>query len=307
VTIAYGTRAVSLIENEHGVAGVRARQTSTSGARSIDFSASAVVLAAGGSTRMKGPLKQLLPWGNSSLVRYALDVVGQSHVAETVVVVGKQADAVRREIEGTDACVVFNPDWQEGRATSVRAGLSAVSQNIAAAIFVNADQPFLTAAVIDLILERYFQTLAPLIVPVYDGTTGSPVLFARPLFDELMQLHGEFGGKHVLESHRGRAELVNIADASAGIDLDTMDQYRGALVEAKAKATAEHFSTMPEPPISLYKLNPDNLLPPSHGTEDEFAGKPYFRCSWPSPWLPNSCSFATVMPCASTASTSTRR
>jgi molybdenum cofactor cytidylyltransferase len=209
----------------------------------------AVVLAAGGSSRMQGPLKQLLPWGDSTLVRHTLDVVSRAQVAEIVVVVGKQADEVRGELAAStcfDKCrIVENPDWQQGRSTSVRAGLKAIRPDSAAAIFVNADQPFLTAHAIDTILHRYFQSLAPIVAPVYDGVTGSPVLFARQLFGELTQLIGEDGGKKILTARADEVEQVNVVNARAALDLDTMDQYRAALAEAETNPGEGIASTVP--------------------------------------------------------------
>ena len=95
-------------------------------------------------------------------------------------------------------------------------------------IFVNADQPFLTAGVLDTLLARYAQTLAPVVAPVYAGETGSPVLFARALFDDLRMLTGEAGGKGILRAKRDEAELVEIADARPGVDVDTPEQYQEA-------------------------------------------------------------------------------
>lgn len=205
----------------------------------------AVVLAAGGASRMKGPLKQLLPWGRSTLVGHTLDVVRQSQVSEVVLVVGRDAEAVVGETRGTSVKIVHNPDWQEGRSTSVKAGTLAVRPRAAAAIFVNADQPFLTGQVIDKVLQRYFQTLAPIVVPVYGGRAGSPVLFASDLFGELGLLQGEDGGKKLLESHSSEVEKVNIVNVRAAIDLDTMEQYQAALKEAEAGHKEGIASTIP--------------------------------------------------------------
>jgi molybdenum cofactor cytidylyltransferase len=206
---------------------------------------SAVILAAGGSSRMQGPLKQLLPWGDSTLVRHTVEVVRRAQVAEIVVVVGRQAEEVRRELREMEGIrIVENPRWSEGRASSVRAGIEAVRANSAAAIFVNADQPFLTTQVIDAILQRYFQTLAPVVVPVYEGQTGSPVLFARRFFGEMRNLRAEYGGKEIFKAHRDKVETVNILNVRAGIDVDTPEQYRAALAEAKSNQVERIFSTV---------------------------------------------------------------
>ncbi len=192
----------------------------------------AIILAAGGSTRMQGELKQLLPWGDSTLVRHTAEMVRKAELTEALVVVGQRAAEVRHQVEGTGALVVENLAWAEGRSTSVRVGLDALGPEIAAAIFVNADQPFLTVEVVNALLQRYYQTLAPIVVPVYGGETGSPVLFSRELFPELRQLTGEAGGKKILQARRDEAERVTINNTDAGLDVDTPDQYQEALAKA---------------------------------------------------------------------------
>ncbi|MEW5719513.1 MAG: nucleotidyltransferase family protein, partial [Chloroflexota bacterium] len=149
---------------------------------------SAIILAAGASTRMNGRVKQLLPWRGKTLIENAIDAATRSQADETLVVLGAHADAIQPIVEKTGARIVVNPEWAEGHATSIRAGLNALALEIAAAIFVNADQLFLTRAVIDALIERYRATGAPIIASVFAGKRGSPVLFARAYFAELQAL-----------------------------------------------------------------------------------------------------------------------
>ena len=156
-------------------------------------------------------------------------------MTDVIVVVGEQAAQVKKELEPLDGIrIVENADWRKGRSTSVRAGIAAVGENFAAAIFINADQPFLTPQLIDAIILRHAQTLAPIVAPTYDGKTGSPVLFARAMFAEFEHLEGEDGGKRIMERHRGEIEKAAILDASAGVDIDTPADYQAALMQAKA-------------------------------------------------------------------------
>ncbi len=205
---------------------------------------SAIVLAAGGSSRMQGSAKQLLPWEGATMVRHAVDVASRAQVTETIAVLGNEAQRVEEQLAGSGARIVQNPDWAEGRSTSVRAGLAAISERSTAAIFINADQPFLTPQVIDTVLQRYFQTLAPIVVPLYDGVSGSPVLFARECFDELRQLRGESGGKQIVQARREEVEEVNVINSRAAIDVDTPEDYRRALDEARARPSDGIFSTI---------------------------------------------------------------
>ncbi len=219
--------AASLLQNDEiesvAMGAVKNRRAPIS---MLESRVTAVVLAAGGSTRMRGAVKQLLPWGDTTFVGNAVRVAKNSRVREIVVVTGHQAEQVKKEIRKLgEIKVAHNPDWATGRASSVRLGIQNTSANSGAAIFINADQPFLAPQVIDAVIEKFFETRAPMVVPMFDGKTGSPVLFARELFWELNALQGEQGGRDVLQKYREVLARVDIADARAALDLDTPEEY----------------------------------------------------------------------------------
>lgn len=185
----------------------------------------AIVLAAGAGARMPGRIKQLLPWRGKTLIENAIGIAAASRAVETRVVLGANAAEIRAAIHGAPARVVLNREWASGHASSIRAGLSALPREIAAAIFVNADQPLLTADVIDAMIQRYYATGARIVAPMYGGTRGSPVLFDRVHFDELMNLPGEQGGRELMVKYREQIEWVEFADAAMALDIDTPAEY----------------------------------------------------------------------------------
>lgn len=183
----------------------------------------AIILAAGAGTRMGGRVKQLLPWRGKTLIEHAIEIATQSQVNETVVVLGAHFESIRPVVAATSARVVLNRFWEDGQATSIRAGLNALAPEIEAAIFINADQPLLTSDVIDTILQRYRETDAAIIAAEYAGRRGSPVLFDRHHFAELANLQGDQGGRVLFAKYS--IERVEFADARLGIDIDTLDEY----------------------------------------------------------------------------------
>jgi len=187
----------------------------------------AIVLAAGASTRMNGRVKQLLPWRGKTLIENAIELATQSHTDETLVVLGAHADAIQPFVEKTSARIVINPQWESGHATSIRAGLRALAPEIAAAIFINADQPFLTCEVINALIQCYRDTDAPIIAFVCAGKRGSPVLFDRAYFAELEDLRGEQGGRELLEKYP--VACIEFDDTRFGIDVDTWEEYANLL------------------------------------------------------------------------------
>jgi len=185
---------------------------------------SAVVLAAGGARRL-GRLKQLLPWGGRTMIEHVVDTVLASTVDEVVVVLGCQAAAVQPALANRPVRSVVNAAWEEGLATSLRAGLAAVSPQAEAALFVLGDQPRLTAQTIDRLLAHYRATRCPIVVPVYRGRRGNPVLFARSLFPELLTLQGDVGGRVLLEKQRADIAEVDVGSDEILLDVDTLEDY----------------------------------------------------------------------------------
>lgn len=196
----------------------------------------AIVLAAGAGTRMGDRVKQLLPWAGKTLVENAVDVALHSAVDEKIVVLGAHADEIRPVLGALPVRVVTNPQWVEGHSTSIRLGLRVLSPSMDAAIFINADQPFLTPEIVNAIIQRYAETDATIVAPVYAGKRGSPVLFRRTHFDEFQRLRGEEGGREVLVRHP--VEVVSFPSAEPGIDVDTPEDYAASLGRAASPGGA---------------------------------------------------------------------
>lgn len=188
-----------------------------------------VMLAAGGATRFGGGLaKQLLPWQpGGTLVGRAADIaLAARTVDEIVVVTGHRAGEVQAALSDRPVQVAFNPDWQAGQSSSVAAGLRALTPDVAAAVFLLADQPDVQPATIDLLVERHRRSLAPVVVPVYQGgQRGNPVLFDRRTFPELLALTGDTGGRPVIQRYGTDVQLVEI-DAPLPQGVETIEDYR---------------------------------------------------------------------------------
>ncbi len=188
----------------------------------------AVVLAAGGAERFGAP-KQLLPWAGGTLLSHAVDTALASQAGPVVVVLGHQADACRAALGDRPATVVTNTDWAQGQSSSVKAGLAALPADVGAALFLLVDQPGVTLAVVDALIERHRATLAPVVWPEYEGRRGNPVLFDRVTFPALMRLSGDIGGRPVLQAYAGQAKRVPVADPGVLADIDTPGDYEQAV------------------------------------------------------------------------------
>jgi len=185
----------------------------------------AVVLAAGASTRFGQP-KLLLPWGETTLLGQVVDrALAAEGIDEVIVVVGCEGERVAAAVRDRPVRIVVNEAWVEGQGSSVRTGLAALPAGVSAALFLLADQPEVTAEVIEALVRRHRQTLAPIVAPNYRGQRGNPVLFDRSIFAELAALHGDVGGRALIERFRQQMESVDF-DAPPPFDIDTLEEYR---------------------------------------------------------------------------------
>jgi molybdenum cofactor cytidylyltransferase len=194
-------------------------------AREVWGRTAAIVLAAGGATRFGQP-KLLLPWSGTTLLGQVVDrALAAGSIDEVIVVVGCEGERVAAAVSDRPVRVVVNEAWAEGQSSSVRAGLAALPTGVSAALFLLGDQPEVTPEVIEALVQRHRQTLAPIVVPSYRGQRNNPVLFDRAAFAEMGRLRGDVGGRVLIERFQQSVERVAF-DAPPPFDIDTPEDYR---------------------------------------------------------------------------------
>ena len=202
---------------------------------------SAILLAAGESTRMGRP-KALLPWGESTLIAWQVGELRAAGVDDVVVVLGHDAQAILPAVPDLARAVV-NEGYKQGRASSLRTGAAAVSDDADPIVILNVDQPR-PRDVHERLLASHRESGALITVPVSDGKRGHPVIVAGALLDELRGATEEERGLHgVLEAHAAdvyerpfvmlaHESMANEPDLAAlyvRLDLNTPQDYEDAL------------------------------------------------------------------------------
>jgi molybdenum cofactor cytidylyltransferase len=184
---------------------------------------SAVVLAAGASTRM-GEQKLLLPLGGEPIVRRTVRHICDTGVDEVLVIVGHAHQRVLEALEGLPIRHAINEKYKEGMGSSFRTAIEHLGASDAA-LFALADQPFVTANEYRMVLDAFRQH-APAIVSVrYGDVTAPPHMFSKALFPELAQL--QHGARPVLERHSDRRIVLQFP-AELLQDVDTPEDYEAA-------------------------------------------------------------------------------
>ena len=182
---------------------------------------SAVILAAGGSSRMGRP-KQELKIGDKTLADIVIENIHNS-IADEIILVTQPGLPLIDESMYPEIKKVVNMEWETGQSSSMKAGLEVVDPESDAAMFFMADQPMVNTDIINNLILNFFENDKPVIAPRYNGKNGSPVLFNRGLFDELKTVEGDKGGRDLLKSHP--VESVDIDSPLAGMDADTPEEY----------------------------------------------------------------------------------
>jgi len=185
-----------------------------------------IVLAAGRSARLGQP-KQLLPYRGRPLLGWAMAAMAASAVDTTLVVLGHDAERVRREVALGGARVVLNERYAEGLSTSLHAGLDALQsdERIEAAVVTVGDQPLLGPEVVDALIAAYHSGGAPLVAADYGDHRGTPLLLARTLWPLARAIEGDQGARALLKAHPGEVATVPVPPDVAA-DVDTWDDYK---------------------------------------------------------------------------------
>lgn len=183
----------------------------------------AIILAAGESARLGTP-KQLLRFQGISLVRRAVASAHDAGYSPVLVVTGANAPLIEAELEGTVAVAVYNGDWKEGMASSIRAGcaeLQRLGDSLSrrdGVLLLPCDLPFVTAAQLRQMGEAQAGTNV-IVAAEYDGHLGPPVLFGLDYMGELVRLAPGGGARSILERHP--ACITRFALPEAARDIDT--------------------------------------------------------------------------------------
>jgi molybdenum cofactor cytidylyltransferase len=181
----------------------------------------AVILAAGGSSRLGQP-KQLLSFQGENLLLRAVRAALEAGCTCVIVVAGDARDRIEIELRGTPAVIVENLEWQRGIGTSVHCGLRHLLSSrpeIDAAVLLACDQPFLNAGVIASLIALQESSGKPIVASSYAGTLGIPALFHRSCFESLLALPDDSGAKMLIESRSG--DVAQVEFEKGALDIDT--------------------------------------------------------------------------------------
>lgn len=186
----------------------------------------ALVLAAGYSSRMKTN-KMLLPLGDSTVIENTVRGFLQSRVDGVAVVVGNEKEKIQQVLASYPVQLIENSRFTQGMSSSVQEGIKVLDKDAELeGIMINpGDMPLIKAETVNAILEKFKESAFPIIIPVYQGKKGHPVLFAKSLFSQLLEIGGDVGAREVVRRNNEQCCFLEVNDQGILIDIDCPEEY----------------------------------------------------------------------------------
>jgi molybdenum cofactor cytidylyltransferase len=212
-------------------------------------SVGAVILAAGGSSRLGQP-KQLLTFRGETLVGRAVRAAAEAGCEPILVVVGENSEAIKLALDIRESrissfsglervprppppprpAIIENGEWRRGVGTSIRRGLEQLPNNVEAVVLLACDQPYLDASIVSQLIAAQIETGKPIVASSYADTLGVPALFDRSCFDDLLALPDDSGAKSLMAARPN--DIAAIPFEKGAIDIDTPADFQRLIAES---------------------------------------------------------------------------
>jgi len=180
----------------------------------------AVILSGGASSRMGSP-KALLPYQGRPFLEHLLEVVQNPKIGVRRVVLGAHAEPITRAIDLDPDEIVINHEWEKGQLSSIQAGLRSLPRGTDGMVLCLIDHPLISAKLVDALIDQFYATRAPIVLPMFEGKRGHPVIFSETLYEELHRAPADVGARSVVWAHA--KEISELATVEEGCILNLND------------------------------------------------------------------------------------
>jgi molybdenum cofactor cytidylyltransferase len=185
-----------------------------------------VILAAGGSKRMGSP-KQLLKWGDQTLIEHSIEEAQGVNPKSVLVVLGANFNLIKNHIPDLQITIINNPHWEQGLGTSIAIAveyLQSSKSRVDGLLVTLCDQPLITSDYLGFLLSKFQSGKNQIFATSYgDGKHGVPALFDKVYFNELMGLRDDQGARDILK--RQANNVIGVTPPESNVDLDTKEDY----------------------------------------------------------------------------------
>lgn len=190
---------------------------------------SAIVLAAGESKRMGAANKLLLPFGGKALVAHMVDSILACHVHETLVILGYEAELVKKALSRRSVRFVENRDYSQGMTTSIQAGVRAMTAGSNGIMICLSDLPLLQSEELESLIHEFEGAYAHnkklIVLPAYRGQRGNPVIFSVYYKSQILEHEEQNGCRGLIRQNEDQVDVIEMKNAHALNDIDTKSDY----------------------------------------------------------------------------------
>jgi len=191
----------------------------------------AAVILSGGASRRMGSPKALVSYQGASFLEHLLSVTRHPAIGVRRVVLGPDADAISHQVALTPEEVVVNNDWERGQLSSIHAALRSLPAGTEGMLLCPVDHPLVSAALVNTLIETFLEMRGPVVLPVFEGRRGHPVIFSAAVYEELLRAPLETGARAVVWAHKNEVQEVSTAEEGCVLNLNDPD----AILKAKNK------------------------------------------------------------------------
>lgn len=195
----------------------------------------AVILAAGESRRMGTP-KALLPYRGKTFIEHLLEITRHPRIAAGRIVLGAHRDEIRAKLPREAASIVVNPDWRQGQLSSILAAIQTIpADETAGLILCPVDHPLFSPKLIAQLIDAFYSTGQLIVLPVYHGRRGHPVIFAASLYPELLAASPAIGAREVVWAHAAQLHEVPTEEEGVVLNINDPETLRRALENSESQ------------------------------------------------------------------------
>ena len=180
----------------------------------------AVILSGGSSSRMGSP-KALLPYQGRPFLEHLLSVTKHPRIGVRRVVLGAHASPIANAVDLDADEIVINDRWEEGQLSSIHAALRSLPTDTDGLLLFLIDHPLISSTLVHGLIHHFYDTHAPVVLPVFEGRRGHPVIFSSAVYRELERAPVDIGARSVVWSHD--REIAEYSTTEEGCILNLND------------------------------------------------------------------------------------